>query len=326
MTRGRFAWFVSLSLALGMTLGAFAAMAADGFPDRPIALVVPYPPGGPNDVIARTFAPEMSKKLGVSIVIENRAGAGGNLATGMVAKAAPDGYTVLLPGIPYAVNPYIFATVPYSFSDFRPVSVIARGGLVLVAHPSLGVKSVKELIALAKQKPGQIAYATGGTGTSLHLSGELFKRDAGIDLLHVPYKGTGALMPDLLAGRTPVAFVSPLIVKQYVERNELIPLGVTSAEPLRGMEQIQPIARLGLPGFEAYGWYALLVPARTPTEVVDKLSDAATFAANSKLVQDRLYALGLDIVHTSPSQAAAYIEAEAGKWERIVKEAKIKVD
>lgn len=326
MTRRRFASFVSVSLALGMALTLFPAMAADNFPDHPITLVVPYPPGGPNDVIARTFAPEMSKKLGVSIVIENRPGAGGNLATGIVAKAAPDGYTVLLPGIPYAVNPYIFATVPYTFSDFRPVSVIARGGLVLVVHPSLGVNSVKELIALAKQKPGQIAYASGGTGTSLHLAGELFKRDAGIDLLHVPYKGTGALMPDLLAGRTPVAFVSPLIVKQYIERHELIALGVTSTEPLRGMEQIQPIARLGLPGFEAYGWYSLLVPAKTPTDVVDKLSSAATFAANSKLVQDKLFALGLDIVHTSPQEAAAYIKAEAAKWEKIVKEANIKAD
>lgn len=326
MTRRRFASFVSVSLALGMAFALFPATAADNFPDHPITLVVPYPPGGPNDVIARTFAPEMSKKLGESIVIENRPGAGGNLATGMVAKASPDGYTVLLPGIPYAVNPYIFATVPYSFSDFRPISVIARGGLVLVVHPSLGVNSVKELIALAKQKPGQIAYATGGTGTSLHLSGELFKRDAGIDLLHVPYKGTGALMPDLLAGRTPVAFVSPLIVKQYIERQELVALGVTSTEPLRGMEQIKPIASLGLPGFEAYGWYALLVPAKTPTDVVEKLSGAATFAANSKLVQDKLYALGLDIVHTSPAEAAAYIKTEAAKWEKIVKDAKIKVD
>ena len=300
--------------------------AAPDYPNRPVTLVVPYPPGGPNDVIARTLGPEMSQVLGKPIVVENRPGAGGNLATGIVAKAPADGYTVLLPGIPYAVNPSIFDKVPYTFAEFKPIAVVARGALVLVAHPSLNMKSVSELIAAAKAKPGQIAYASGGVGTSPHLAGELFKRSSGVDLLHVPYKGTADFMSDLLAGRAPVAFVSPLIIRQHVEGGRMVALGVTSLQPLRGMENVPTIAQSGVPGYEAYGWYALMVPAGTPSDVVDKLSSASSRALKSQAVQERLFSLGLDIVHTTPAEADAYIKAEVTKWGRLVKEAKIKVD
>lgn len=304
-----------------------AAFAATDYPTRPVTMVVPYPPGGPNDVIARTLAPEMAQVLGRPMVIENRPGAGGNTATGYVAKAPADGYTVLLPGIPFAVNPFIFDKVPYAVADFRPIAVVAHGPLVLVAHPSLGVKSVAELIAAAKAKPGGIAYATGGTGTSLHLAGELFKRSAGVDLLHIPYKGTGELMADLLAGRTSVAFVSPLIVRQHVEGGRLVALGVTSLKPLRGMEQVPTIAQAGgLPGFEVYGWYGLLVPAGTPNDIVEKLSAASAQALKSKAVQEKLFSLGLDIIQTTPAEADAYIKAEMAKWGKLIKEANIKVD
>lgn len=314
-----------LTAGLGCLVAA-SAMASD-YPSRTISLVVPYPPGGPNDVIARTLAPELSKALGQQMVVENRPGAGGNTATGQVARAAADGYTVLLPGIPYAVNPFIFGKVPYAFTDFKPISIVAHGPLVLTVHPSLGVKSVSELIAAAKAKPGNIPYGTGGVGTSLHLAGELFKRSAGVDLLHVPYKGTGEMMTDLLAGRTPVAFVSPLIVKQHVESGRLLALGVTSLKPLRGMEYLPTVAGAGgLSGFEVFGWYGLLVPVATPREVVDKLSAATAQAVKSTAVQERLFALGLDIVQTNPAEADAYIKAEITKWGRLIKEANIKVD
>jgi tripartite-type tricarboxylate transporter receptor subunit TctC len=299
---------------------------ASDYPSRPVTLVVPYPPGGPNDVIARTMAPELSKVLGQQIIVENRPGAGGNTATGYAAKAAADGYTVLLPGIPFAVNPYIFAKVPYAITDFKPISIVAQGPLVLVAHSSLGLKSVAELIAVAKSKPGSIAYASGGIGTSLHLAGEFFKRSAGVDLLHIPYKGTGELMPDLLAGRTPVAFISPLVVRQHVESGRLVPLGVTSLKPMRGMEQVPTIAQSGLPGFEAYGWYGLLVPSATPGDVVEKLSAASAQVLKSSAVQEKLFSLGMDIIQTSPAEADAYIKAEMAKWGKLVKEANIKVE
>jgi tripartite-type tricarboxylate transporter receptor subunit TctC len=229
---------ILVAALLAPSLPASAQQPADepGYPSRPISLIVPYPPGGPNDVIARTIGPEMAQVLGRPVVIENRPGAGGNTATGAVARAPADGYTVLLPGIPYAVNPAIFDKVPYAFSDFRPVSVVARGALVLVTHPSLGMKTVGELIAAARAQPGRIPYASGGTGTSPHLAGELFKRLAGVDLLHVPYKGTADFMADLLAGRTPVAFASPLAIRGHVESGKLTALGVTSDGPLRGMD------------------------------------------------------------------------------------------
>jgi tripartite-type tricarboxylate transporter receptor subunit TctC len=316
---------------LAAVLAAAACIAAPTFaqdyPTRPITLVVPYPPGGPNDVIARTLGPEMSQALGRPMIIENRPGAGGNTATGYVAKLPADGYTVLLPGIPFAVNPFIFDKVPYAISDFKTISIVAQGPLVLVVHPSTGIRTTAELIAAAKARPGGIAYASGGTGTSLHLAGELFKRSAGIDMLHVPYKGTGELMADLLAGRTSVAFVSPLIVRQHVEAGKLTALGVTSLKPLRGMEQVPTVAQSGsLPGFEAYGWYGLLVPAGTPADIVQRLSAASTQALKSQSVQDKLFSLGLDIVFTTPAEAEAYIKAETAKWSKLVREANIKVD
>jgi len=323
----RFLTSFSAALFAAAALLAAPAASASDYPTRPINLIVPYPPGGPNDVIARTLGPEMSQTLGKPMVIENRPGAGGNTATGYVAKSPADGYTVLLPGIPFAVNPFIFDKVPYAISDFKPIAIVAQGPLVLVVHPSTGIKSTAELIAAAKAKPGSIAYASGGTGTSLHLAGELFKRSAGIDMLHVPYKGTGELMADLLAGRTSVAFVSPLIVRQHVESGKLTALGVTSLKPLRGMEQVPTVAQSGpLPGFEAYGWYGLLVPAGTPNDVVDKLSAATAQALKSSAVQDKLFTLGLDIVFTTPAEADAYIKAETAKWSKLVKEANIKVD
>jgi len=299
---------------------------ADDYPSRNINLIVPYPPGGPNDVIARTLGPELSQALGKPVIIENRPGAGGNTATGYAAKQPADGYTVLLPGIPYAVNPFIFDKVPYTVAEFRPISIVAQGPLVLVVHPSTGIKTTAELIAAAKAKPGSIAYASGGTGTSLHLAGELFKRSAGVDMLHVPYKGTGELMTDLLAGRTSVAFLSPLIARQHVESGKLVALGVTSLKPLRGWEQLPTVASAGVAGFETNAWYGLLVPAATPNDVVDKLSAATATTLKSKAVQDKLYSLGLDIVYTTPAQADAYIKSEMAKWGKLVKEVGIKVD
>jgi tripartite-type tricarboxylate transporter receptor subunit TctC len=319
---------ILVAALLAPSLPASAQQPADepGYPSRPISLIVPYPPGGPNDVIARTIGPEMAQVLGRPVVIENRPGAGGNTATGAVARAPADGYTVLLPGIPYAVNPAIFDKVPYAFSDFRPVSVVARGALVLVTHPSLGMKTVGELIAAARAQPGRIPYASGGTGTSPHLAGELFKRLAGVDLLHVPYKGTADFMADLLAGRTPVAFASPLAIRGHVESGKLTALGVTSDGPLRGMDLLPPIAKAGVPGFEVYGWYALMVPAATRPAVVERLAQASATAVRSQAVQDKLYSLGLDIVRTSPAEADAYIRAEIDRWARLAREAKIRAE
>lgn len=317
---------VPLLAGLCLAAGAPAADDAADFPGRAITFVVPYPPGGPNDIIARTIGPEMAQVLGRPVVVENRPGAGGNTATGVVARATADGHTVLVPGIPYAVNPALFAAVPYAFTDFRAVAVVARGALVLVAHPSLGVKTLGELLAAARAQPGRIAYASGGIGTSPHLAGELFKRMAGVDLLHVPYKGTADFMADLLAGRAPVAFVSPLAIRAHVESGRMTALGVTGAGPLRGMESLPPIAKAGVPGYEAYGWYALLVPAGTRPAIVDKLAKASAAALQSQAVQDKLYALGLDLMRNTPAEAEAYIRSEAERWAKLAREANIRAE
>src|SRR5687768_14694867 len=202
------------ALFLMLATSAFDAAAAQQFPDRPVRLIVPYPAGGPNDVLARMLGSKLTEAWGEQVVIDNRAGAGGNLAVQLAARAQPDGYTLILPAMAYAVNPSLYSRVPYSFDQFIPITIVAKGPLVLVVHPGLGANTVQSLLKLSRAKPGQIDYASGGTGSSPHLAGELFKVAAGIDLVHVPYKGTNDVIPDLLSGRVPVFFASPLVARE----------------------------------------------------------------------------------------------------------------
>lgn len=292
------------------------------FPDRPIELIIPYPPGGPNDVIGRVLGEQMSKVLGQPVVVKNQAGAGGNLAAANVARAKPDGYTLLLPAMAYAVNPFIFKQTNYAFKDFQAVSMVVQGPLVLVVHPSTNIKTVSELIQTSKQNPGQIKYASGGVGSSLHLAGELFKNQAGIDMMHVPYKGTGELMPDLLAGRVDALFSSPLTVRQHVEQNKLLALGVTGTGPVNGWDNVPPIAKT-LPGFEMFAWYSLMAPAGLPNDVLMKLNAAVQTAQQSPEFVKKMEALGMEITLTSPAQATAFINKEIDKWRNLVKQANI---
>ncbi len=302
-----------------------AASAAD-FPTKPIRLVVPYPPGGPNDVMARLIGVKLTESLGQQIVVENRGGAGGNIAAEIVARAPADGYTLLLPALAYAVNPALFAKVPYKISDFTPVSIVAKGPLVLVAHPALGAKSIKDVIALAKAKPGEIAYASGGTGSSAHLAGELFKNMAGVNLIHVPYKGTAEFMNDLVGGRAPLAFASPLVLRAHVQAGTLLALGVTSMQAARGWDNVPAIADAGVPGFEVEAWYAVLTPAGTPADVVARLNGAINDALKAPDVMEKMNGLGVSGAQNTPAQAAAYINAEVIKWNKVIKDSNIRLD
>ena len=227
-------------------LGSRPAVA---FPDRPIHLIVPYPPGGPNDVIARLLANRLDGDLGQRVIVENRGGGNATLGVIAAARSAPDGYTIVLPGMPYAVNPSLFINVGYSFEQLAPVSNVTKGPLVLVVHPSLGVQSVQELIALAKARPGKIDYGSGAKGTSLHLAAELFKQAAQVDLQQIPYIGTNDLIPDMLTGRVPVVFLSPLIAKEHVAQARVLALGVTSATRSPAWPNTPTIAEAGLPGY-----------------------------------------------------------------------------
>lgn len=309
-----------------LAIGPVAGQAA-GYPERQVHLLVPYPAGGPNDVIARLVASKLDETFGKqSIVVENRAGGAGNIAVAATARSAPDGYTIVLPAMAYAVNPSLFSSVGYSFDQFAPVSIVTQGPLILVVHPSVGVNSVQELIALAKAQPGKLNYGSGGIGSSLHLAAELFKQTAQVDLQHVPYKGTNDLIADLLTGRVPIAFLSPLIAKQHVADGKLIALGITSAERSASWPATPTVAEAGVPGYVMEAWYAILAPSGTPKATVDRLSQAIAEAVKSPDVSNKLESLGNRPVGNTPAEAAAYMAAEAKRWHEIIAKAGIKLD
>ena len=296
------------------------------YPEHPIHLLVPYPAGGPNDVIARLIADKLSNAFGQQVIVENRAGGSGNVAVIATSRAAPDGYTLVLPAMAYAVNPSLFSNAGYAFDQFVPVSIVTSGPLVLVAHPSLGVKSVQELIDLAKAQPGKIDYGSGGNGSSLHLAAELFKQRAKVDLQHVPYKGTNDLVADLLTGRVPVVFLSPLIAKQHVAHGDVFALGITSATRSASWPDTPTIAEAAVPGYAMEAWYAILAPRGTPQDVVDKLSAAIAAAVKSPDVSEKLESLGNVAVGSTAAEAAGYIDTEAKRWHDLLGAAGIHLD
>lgn len=315
--------FTSL-LAAAVVLPALSAEPA--YPVRPVRLIVPYPPGGPNDVLARMVGGKLAEAWQQQVVIDNRAGAGGNLAVEIAARAQADGYTLILPAQAYAVNPSLYTKVPYSFSQFAAVTIVAKGPLVLVVHSSLGAGSVQELIRLAKNKPGGINYASGGTGSSPHLAGELFKVAAGVDIVHIPYKGTNDVIPDLLSGRVPVFFASPLIAKDYVSAGRLRALGVTSLKRATGWSDVPSINEAGVKGYEMEAWYAILAPAGTARSIIDALNKDTVRALRASDVRERLSTLGMEAVGNTPQAAAGHIDIEAKKWARVARTANLRVD
>lgn len=309
-----------------LTLSLSTPAAAQNYPDRSVHLYVPYPAGGPNDVIARLLGQKLGENLGQQIVIENRPGGSGNIAVEALARAPADGYTLVLPAIAYAVNPALFSKVGYSFDQFAPVSIVTKGPLVLTVHPSLGVKSVQELIALAKAKPGELNYGSGGNGSSLHLAAEMFKQQAGVNIQHIPYKGTNDLISDLLTGRVPIAFMSPLIAQEHVKQGKLIALGVTSPQRSASWPGTPTVAEAGVPGYAVEAWYAILAPKGTPKPVIDKLSGEIAKAVQAPEVKAKLATLGNEPVGSSAAEADTYIAAEAERWAKLLKAANIRAD
>ncbi|MGP0090461.1 MAG: tripartite tricarboxylate transporter substrate binding protein [Xanthobacteraceae bacterium] len=287
---------------------------------------MPYPGGGPNDVIARLMGQKLADAWGQPVVVENRPGGSGNIAVVEAARAAPDGYTLVLPALPYAVNPTLFRQVPYSFDQFAAVSIVMKGPLILVVHPSLGVNSVQELIALAKRMPGKLDYGSGGYGTSLHLGAEMFKQQAGVDIQHVPYKGTNDVISDLLSGRVPICFISPLVAKQLVNEGKLKALAITSPTRSPSWPDTPTIAEAGVPGYEFEAWYAVLAPRATPKEIVDELSRAIAAAVNAADVREKLSVLGNESVGSTAAEAETYIAQEAARWGKLLREANIHAD
>jgi len=313
--------------ATGLVLCAFSAGAAEAYPTQPIKWVVPFPPGGAMDTMARTLGERLSVSMKQPVVIENRAGAGGAIGSGMVAKAAPDGHTMMIVSIGHAVNPSIYPKLPYDATrDFEPVSLVGIVPNLLVAHPSVKANNVKELIALAKAQPGKLTYASAGNGTTVHLAAELFNSMAGVDIMHVPYKGSAPAVTDLMGGQVDVMFDSLSSAKPYVESGRLKALAVTTSKRSSVFPNVPTIAESGLPGYELSGWYAVFVPAKTPKPIVDRLNAELVKALKEPNVRVRFAQIGAEPVGSSPQELANTLKTETARWAKIVRERNIKAD
>lgn len=301
-------------------LGVGVAQAQQNYPVRPIRLVVPSSPGGGTDITARIIAPKIGEYLGQQVVVENRPGAGTMIGGEVVARAVPDGYTLLMGISTLAINPAMYRKVPYdALKDFAPISQVVALPNVLVTHPSLPVKTVRELIAFAKPRPGQINFASAGVGTNPHLSMELFLSMTGVKMIHVPYKGSGQGVIDLIAGHVTVMTPSILTALGYVKDRRLRALGVTSAKRAGGAPDIPTIAEAGVPGYEAVQWFGVLAPAGTPRDIVSRLHKEIVRTVQTPDIRQKLVNDGADPVGSLPEEFAAFIRSETAKWAKVAK-------
>ncbi|MEA3156749.1 MAG: hypothetical protein QOK44_4338 [Betaproteobacteria bacterium] len=313
------------SLLVLFAAACMSSAAAQTYPSKPIRFIVPFPPGGGNDTMARAFGQKMSEGFAQPVVIDNRPGAGGNIGAETAARALPDGYTVFLGGVgSHGINPNLQAKLPYDpIKDFAPISLIASAPLVIVVPPSLPIKSVSDLVQLAKARPGELNYASSGSGTIAHLSAELLNSMAKIKLEHVPYKGTGPALTDLLAGRVQVMFNSAVSILPQVRSGKLRAVAMTAAKRSAAMPDLPTVAESGVPGYEAASWYGVLAPAATPRPIVQKLNSEIVRIARTPDVRERLAADGADPVGSSPEEFAAYIKRELARWARVIEQARI---
>lgn len=294
---------------------------AQSYPARSIRIVVPYAAGGGSDILTRIIGQKMTESWGQQVVVDNRAGAGGNIGTEIVARSAPDGYTLLMASSAFAINPSLYKSVPYdAIKDFSPITRPALLPNILVVHPSVPVKTVKDLVALAKSQPGQLAYASGGSGTSLHLAAEMFKQQAGIDMMHVPYKGGGAVINDLLGGQVALTFATLPSVMPYVKAGRLRAVAMTTTKRWPGLPAVPTITESGFPGFEMSTWNGLVAPAGTPKDVIGKVHDEVVRILKLPDVRERFEGLGMEPVGDTPQQFAQYIRSELAKYEKVVKQ------
>lgn len=311
-------------------LGWFAAASsslADVYPTRPIRLVVGYSAGGATDQIARLMGQKLSEALGQPVVIENRPGAGASIASEVVAKAAPDGYTIFMSTIANTINTSLYPALPFDFArDFAPITLVATIPNVLVVNPGVPARDLKEFIALAKSKPGEINFASSGSGSSIHLSGELFNLVAGVKLVHVPYKGSAPAMTDLLGGQVQSMFDNMPSALPHIKAGKLRALGLTSAVRSAAAPNIPTLAEAGLPGCEIISWFALSAPAKTPKEIIARLNLEATKALRLADVKEKLAAMGAEPAPGTPEALAALIKTETAKWAQVVKQSGARVD
>ncbi|HJY79156.1 MAG TPA: tripartite tricarboxylate transporter substrate binding protein [Burkholderiales bacterium] len=301
-----------LSIALG-------ALGQANYPNKPIRMVVAFAPGGIADFAARSVSGRLAETLGVPVVVENKAGAGGIIGAELVAKSAPDGHTLLVTSISHTINPSVTKNLPFDTQrDFAPVMLIADAPNILVLHPSVQATSLPELIQLLKRKPGELNYASSGTGTSTHLCGELFKAMAGVELQHVPYKGGGPAVADLLGGQVQLMFATLPTVLEHVRAGKLRAIGVTGARRFAGAPEIPTLAEAGLPGYEVSGWSGLFAPARTPRSAIDRLAAETAKILADPALKERFIAQGAEPAVKMPDEFGAFVAAELVKWRKVV--------
>ncbi|MGQ2993311.1 MAG: tripartite tricarboxylate transporter substrate binding protein [Variovorax sp.] len=317
-----------LAAALPLALAMGPAAAQQDYPNKPIRLIVPFTPGGVTDTGARVVADKLGARLGQSVVVDNRPGASGNIGTQMVATAAPDGYTLLL-GFDgtLVINPHVYAKVPFdTLKDFVPVSKIGDAVLIIVVHPSVPAKTLSELVAYSKTNPGGVSYGSAGTGSTPHLAGELLKARTGANFVHVPYKGGGQSMTDLVGGSLPMLYTAVAGAYPFVQKGQIRPIAVSSAQRLASLPEVPTVAESGVPGFESSSWIGILAPAKTPQPIVDRLQRELHAVVQSPEVRERLASLGISALGNTPAEFGQQIRADLAKYDQIVKAAKVRVD
>jgi tripartite-type tricarboxylate transporter receptor subunit TctC len=315
----------SRALVLACLFALAASAIAQDYPTRPIKFVVPYPPGGGTDVVARILVEPLAAELGQPIVIDNRGGAAGNLGTDIVAKSPADGYTILFTLSSHTINPKLYEKLPFDVErDFAPISLAAQIPQILVANPSVPITSIKELIAYAKANPGKLNYASVGIGSPAHIAGELLKLKTGIDMVHVPYKGGGPAVTDTIGGQVQLAFVSLPAALQHVKSGRLRAIAVTSAKRSASAPEVPTIAESGVPDYAVESWYGALAPAKTSPATVARLNAAFRKVLDDAQVKERLFAQGAEAAPSTPAEFDRVIKDELAKWELVIKTARIK--
>ena len=311
-------------LAMPFLLSGVASGA--GYPDRPVRLIVGFPPGGAADILGRIAAQQLTERLGQQVVVDNRGGAGGLVATEIAARGAPDGYTLLFTSMPHVINPHLYKKVQYdAVKDFTPIVQFAAVPLMMAANPSLPAKTVRDLIAYAKARPGQVNYASGGSGASSHLAMELFKSMAGIDLNHIPYKGTGPLITDLIAGQVALTIASAVPLAPQVRAGKLRGMAVTGPKRSPSFPDLPAIAET-VAGYEVVNWFGIIAPAATPAAIIARINAELNKVLNAAHIRDSLRAQGVDVAGGSAEEFARIIRADFSKWAKVVRESGARVD
>ena len=308
-------------LATTLLAASSLAFAQGSFPDRPVKLIVPYAPGGSADIAARLITDAWAKELGQSMIVDNRAGAGGNLGVDLVAKAAPDGYTIGLQTVSLAINPSLYAKMPYdTLKDLEPIGMVASSQHVLVVNPKLPANDVKQLVALAKSTPGKLNYGSAGAGSTFHIAAELFKADAKVSILHVPYRGGGPAMVDTMGGQVDMSFPVLSAALPNIQAGKLKALGVTGPRRASLLPDVPTIAEAGVPNYAFETWFMVFAPARTPQPVIDRLNASLRQALSSPAIKERMTREGFDPILATPAEARKRLQQEMPRWAKLVKD------